>query len=284
MNKVATTEQVVKEMLSENTGRHVLDSGGAYGRNWERNQGRDFASEPEAVIDWEDDDGPIVTVNLYHFLVNNLGEYRGDLTQDLYTFSRSREMEGESWTECLAKWCELKGIDQANIVGENSYNGESVLSQVIQWWECDIEDDEGYETRTVILQIHRGCDVRGGYTAPRIFETYDEYCLAHHADATVYCNVCGSSWYTDDSWHWYANGEYGSIGRDSYNVIYPIVNESELTKEHKEQMKAVRLAQGLKGQPNLFDPGETILGFTVRIDYTKAICPICGIGELKGGM
>ena len=28
----------VIEMLQENTGRHMLDSGGAYGRHWERNQ------------------------------------------------------------------------------------------------------------------------------------------------------------------------------------------------------------------------------------------------------
>lgn len=32
------TKHLIYEMLTENTGRHMLDSGGAYGRNWERNQ------------------------------------------------------------------------------------------------------------------------------------------------------------------------------------------------------------------------------------------------------
>ena len=29
-------------MLTENTGKHMLDSGGAYGRHWERNQKKSF--------------------------------------------------------------------------------------------------------------------------------------------------------------------------------------------------------------------------------------------------
>lgn len=38
------TAEVIASMLTENTGRHMLDSGGAYGRNWERNHGRDVES------------------------------------------------------------------------------------------------------------------------------------------------------------------------------------------------------------------------------------------------
>ena len=44
------TGDVLKATLLENTGRHFMDSGGAYGRAWQENQGRDFASEPEAMI------------------------------------------------------------------------------------------------------------------------------------------------------------------------------------------------------------------------------------------
>ena len=31
-------KELIYKMLTENTGVHMLDSGGAYGRNWERNQ------------------------------------------------------------------------------------------------------------------------------------------------------------------------------------------------------------------------------------------------------
>jgi len=44
------TKEIIYNMLTENTGRHMLDSGGAYGRNWERNQVKtieDFENEPE---------------------------------------------------------------------------------------------------------------------------------------------------------------------------------------------------------------------------------------------
>ena len=32
------TKEVIYQMLIESTGQHMLDSGGAYGRHWERNQ------------------------------------------------------------------------------------------------------------------------------------------------------------------------------------------------------------------------------------------------------
>lgn len=44
------TKQIIYGMLTENTGAHFLDSGGAYGRNHERNKLKtieDFEREPE---------------------------------------------------------------------------------------------------------------------------------------------------------------------------------------------------------------------------------------------
>jgi hypothetical protein len=32
-------ENVIASMMTENTGTHMLDSGGAYGRHWQRNKG-----------------------------------------------------------------------------------------------------------------------------------------------------------------------------------------------------------------------------------------------------
>ena len=49
-----TTKKIIYEMLTENTGAHFLDSGGAYGRNHERNAKKtinDFEAEPEEF--WE---------------------------------------------------------------------------------------------------------------------------------------------------------------------------------------------------------------------------------------
>ena len=38
MREPTATEKMVFELITENTGQHFLDSGGAYGRHWERNQ------------------------------------------------------------------------------------------------------------------------------------------------------------------------------------------------------------------------------------------------------
>ena len=48
------TERMIVSMLTENTGVQMMDSGGASGRNLERNQGRTlayFRSTPDTTID-----------------------------------------------------------------------------------------------------------------------------------------------------------------------------------------------------------------------------------------
>ena len=63
------TKEVLKEMLTENTGIHLLDSGGVYGRHWERNQGRDFDNEPATLLKFNSSEGEFeidITHNLYH--------------------------------------------------------------------------------------------------------------------------------------------------------------------------------------------------------------------------
>jgi len=73
------TKAVIASMLCENTGRQMCDSGDAYGRAWQRNQGKtvaDFEKEPEATleIDRHPYDVPTeisfnVTLSAYHWLV-----------------------------------------------------------------------------------------------------------------------------------------------------------------------------------------------------------------------
>jgi hypothetical protein len=83
-----TIENVIASMMTENTGTHFLDSGGAYGRNWQRNQGltvgatvdalkempsatlevsiRDWRGKPHAEL--------IPTVNIFHKLTGGVLE------------------------------------------------------------------------------------------------------------------------------------------------------------------------------------------------------------------
>jgi hypothetical protein len=54
----------------------------------------------------------------------------------------------------------------------NTYNGDSDLSQILQGSWVTI-NDEVY----LLLQIHGGCDARGGYTNAKLFTTPEEYMI-----------------------------------------------------------------------------------------------------------
>src|SRR4051794_30643908 len=61
------TDEILAGMFTENTGSHMMDSGGAYGRNWERNRDRtvdDFLTAPEVYLQHNE----FVVVDAFHWL------------------------------------------------------------------------------------------------------------------------------------------------------------------------------------------------------------------------
>ena len=79
MTQFTDTQKLVYAMLTENTGTHLCDSGGANGRMWQRNQVKtieDFDNEQEQTIDkseWIDKDGKVHIeyeriVSVFHYL------------------------------------------------------------------------------------------------------------------------------------------------------------------------------------------------------------------------
>lgn len=190
-NNLTTTEEVLVSMLTENTGRHMLDSGGAYGRNFERNAGMtvaDAMAQPEVHVEtWERDGALVVeycTLDLFHFLRQRV-DFDSTLDAQFREFAMSDEWREENWFTCLYAW--LDAID-ARLGGDppmvvNTYNGEDYLSQVIQYV---IFDHPETGEPIAAIAIHGGCDVRGGYTAPRMFAIGDSYALFDNADLEVY--------------------------------------------------------------------------------------------------
>ena len=209
---------IFAEMLTENTGKHFLDSGGSTGRAWQKNKERDFEQEPEAWLDFSkhgEHNYLEYTKNIYWFLRNRL-ELNEDWDREFHAFVDSLD-EDRAWNgyRCAAEdWLELLSeqgaIDGHGPYGEsdepwsvNSYNGEDLLSQVILYHLFEREGCEAY-----ILQVHGGADVRGGYTKPRVFEANGNYELAllDNARGTIGCPKCEANWYTDDGYHWYYDG------------------------------------------------------------------------------
>jgi hypothetical protein len=165
MNKEITlTDKVLADMLTENTGSHMLDSGGAYGRNWERNQGRDvqaFMDAPEVeVSQWG------ISLDLFHYLRQRL-EFMPEIQAEFDELAELEENKKTSWYELIEDWCKKYQTDY--LQGFNSYNYECLLSQTIQGHYFEYNDDV-----YLMLQIHGGADVRGGYTAPKIFRECGE--------------------------------------------------------------------------------------------------------------
>ena len=184
-----TTKDIVIQMLTTNTGRHLLDSGDAYGRNWEHNQGRDFASEPkitsEARVYGCEDGKPGTlyltgTVSLYHWMMHNL-EFDATLQTEL-DYMIEHEWPNDSGLEVAIKFAEqMQELLNPDAYGffepreVNTYNMECDLSQTIQFVAANL-DPCGYrgEESHLILQVHNGCDVRCGYTMPVVFRIRTE--------------------------------------------------------------------------------------------------------------
>ena len=176
-----TTAQIIDAMLKESTGASLCDSGGAYGRNWECNQGRDFTKQPKSTASWRVyDNHPEIsaTVSLYHWMNVNL-EFDPEMQARLDALAQ--EMPDESWLGLQEAFAanehELAGgCKEPHVV--NTYNNcdDWDLTQVLQYVELYTDDD--YEPTHLIVSVHQGCDVRGGYGAPKCFKLVEEYYTA----------------------------------------------------------------------------------------------------------
>ena len=202
---------------------------------------------------------------------------------------------------------EIGGIyGEDNPLSVNTYNGEDMLSQTIQYTYFCWGQGRGSRGAYVILQIHGGADVRGGYSTPHVFacddNCHDETSIFDNSKGTIGCtgknhhpsvlklkqqqeadaqlmipgcspparidfDGCKAYWYTEDGCNFQENGNFGS---GSVNL---------------EDMEAVDLAVEAADTKELeegatFKPGEWRPG-VVCVQDGKAYCPYCG-GLLVG--
>lgn len=295
------TRDILAEMLKERTGSHFLDSGGyakfdangcyvgsssGYGRNWERNQCRDFDKEPYYVTrfyshgeQWYFE----YTINLYHFLLEHL-EYNEKWDSFFHDYAETRPED--EWYEViddfkknLRYWDDedTTYVDTEN-PGDNSYNYESNLSQVIQWDNIVIEEEA-----LCILQIHQGADVRGGYSTPHIF-SWEWATEAYFSERppTLYCsNDYDHVWCIEDErcskFRW-----EGKVKISDAQRLLPYYTREEYERQMTSAVKDLEEYEWgtlcedgddddfTEWRPNMFLIDEDGRGY----------CPICG-GVLK---
>jgi len=170
------TKQIIYEMLTENTGTHPLDSGFANGRMWQKNQVKtidDFENEEVEKYElhkWNDNYELERTLSVYHYLKDLETDDICNEFNWLQHHSDNWESDCEPYGVSVEAWEYLNyefKVDRDRIF--NTYNGDSDLSQVLQGANIRI-NDEPY----IILQIHGGADVRGGYTDAKLFKLNDD--------------------------------------------------------------------------------------------------------------
>ena len=173
MNK---TKELIYKMLTECTGKHMCDSGMSDNRHWQKNQKKtieDFENEPEEHI-YKDGEYIYRDLSVFHYLSelelddicdrfnriqSQADNWDGDFNSDIFVYGVSFEaqqvLEHHNEVVINRSW--------------NTYNGESDLSQCLQGANLTINNDE-----YILIQIHNGADVRGGYTDAKLFKLNEE--------------------------------------------------------------------------------------------------------------
>lgn len=199
---------LITRLLRQDTGRHFLDSGSAYGRHHERNA---VLTDAE-LVDWDFR----LVVRPTHFEVSrNVADYlyKGfdfdrEHTNRLMAFSRSTKFKQEDWTDCLKAY--LESVDGCFLSGKsgNTCNYQTLLTQSVHYVGIDLPDRCG---DYYAVRVHQGCDLRGGYGEFVIADATDE--MFNFSNATLHCKH-GHYLYTDDAYHWYLDGSSASTFTD----------------------------------------------------------------------
>jgi len=185
-------KEVVAHMMRQNTGKSILDSGDYYGRKYEMLANVDLDAQPEATLDKYG-----YSKSMYHHLCNTL--YSVAELDELY-LDYDKNYPNDTWVDT---WERFLTIHNAIYNVENTYNFQTTIDGVFQVYDLEID---GYHYTAIMT--HNGCDVRGGYSQPRIFNGVWEDVLGGITDGYIACPN-GHYWTTDDAYHWYAEGWSG---------------------------------------------------------------------------
>ena len=289
-----TTAQIVEEMLKENTGRGICDSGDFYGRNWSTNATRNLADTPATTCRWSAQryNGgdtriePDFTVSLYHWLIEHF-EFDPELQVELDAFA---EGEGSDLTwlalsEAFADHLHDAGRLECKPEVFNTYNDEHDLSQGFQYTHIalDGEGSEGYPSH-IIVNVHGGCDVRGGYASPKVLKlNSDEVYQIFDAARASYMCAGDAGWHIEDGgWCGIEKADQNELDIDNPLDLpgigldvetWPEILEAEHGVELADAVRAVQMCKDLRkevgsGAASLhgLDKDKSLEALRVRIE------------------
>ena len=143
----------VAKYTRQNTGAHFLDSGGAYGRIYNNPLPSAFLSINEYGV----------TISVTHLLVQYATIH--PLHSQLYKYAITEP--DMPWFDIGQSFMEKRGFECA--ARDNTYNVDNDFDQsfVYEVWTKNECSDWIYdESAVIVVYVHTGCDVRGGYASP----------------------------------------------------------------------------------------------------------------------
>lgn len=196
---MADIEIIIDKLLKEEIGKHMCDSGGAYGYQYERNRENGCLKGLNPVEEYTDEERKErtldITIPIYDLLTYNLSKDEGTVEFEEELFKAFEEngfepyeiYEVEDYLQ--NEGADFFGIESTGITSikyVNTYNYEEYISQTLLYvtFACEGED-------YVLLEVHNRCDVRSGYTYPQLFKIEDiEYFLMGMDERFCQCE-CG---------------------------------------------------------------------------------------------
>jgi len=235
------TDRVLFDMFTENTGIHGMDSGGSFGRHWQRNQTKtfdEFMNTPDGIhhYDPENPENSYFTISTFHYLRKNLSVSDGTiaLTQQWrewidtmpkgeYYYNSGNGLWDFLETQVPEVLAELNHDTDYPVPGDNTYNAETFLDQDFQFWTIGGEE---FDPVIVALSIHNGADIRGGYTDLVFFEADHDYWVHGVTDLSLECPKCHESGYIsgfyDEAWE-YIDNPFFNLSKGCPNGCGPLV-------------------------------------------------------------
>jgi hypothetical protein len=160
----------IARLCRHNSGIHMLDSGGERGRHWQRLPAT--LETPQATMDLYQRNGHDLsitgTITLEHWINEQF-----NVLDDLHDqFDKFLETNDDDWFDAGTAFMESLGYHQH--ARDNVYNNDNDFSQVFVWevWSKEPSEADWLYAKdvVVVLYIHTGADVRGGYSPPLFVE------------------------------------------------------------------------------------------------------------------
>lgn len=183
--RYSPTQAVLHGMFTEKVAGHILDSGDFYGRLGDAYRARpDMLAGPRVAAYRTDDDERIgrgatrAQRSSFHALDASL-VYSPEIDAKFGRFCAANDDGRKSWTDLAAEFAAEKDAG-FSLEGDsyNTYWFDNPLDAPFRWFEFDCGG-----VRAILVQVHLGCDMRGGYGRPRAFVERDGESLRLAAEA-----------------------------------------------------------------------------------------------------